>query len=83
MIMMCDEWLWENNNKRLHLLDLPVVVVGSVETVVGSDVVTSASSMHRMMHSAPMSFFFLFVLNLTIMSPSYFWVLNFVFLNLV
>ena len=52
------------------LPDLPVVVVGSVKGVVGASVVVAASLIHSMVHWAPMSFFFLLLLNLTVMSPA-------------
>ena len=50
--------------------NLPVVVVGSVKGVVGTSVVVAASLTHSIVHSAPMSFFFLLLLNLTVMSPA-------------
>ena len=63
--------------RRLRLLlNLPVVVVGSVKgvvgtsVVVGASVVVAASLTHSIVHSAPMSFFFLLLLNLTVMSPA-------------
>ena len=56
---------------RLRRVNLPVVVVGSVKGVVGASVVvTAASLIHAIVHSAPMSFFLLLVLNLMVMSPA-------------
>ena len=56
---------------RMRRVNLPVVVVGSVKGVVGASVVvTGASLIHAIVHSAPMSFFLLLVLNLMVMSPA-------------